>query len=63
MGEGGGGPDKGLIAKMPHQNHVGSMGTKWKENRRNWVEVEAVMEGIFIEMHGSAKWQGNAKLK
>lgn len=31
-----------------------------KEQNMNWVEVEAAMEGIFIETHGDAKRQGNA---
>ena len=53
----------GSIAKMPHQKHAGSVVTKWKKNNRNWVAVEAVMEGIFIEMHDGAKRQGNAKPK
>lgn len=57
------GADGGSIAKMPHQKHAGSVVTKWKKNNRNWVAVEAVMEGIFIEMHDGAKRQGNAKPK
>lgn len=42
------GADRGSIAKMPHQNHLGSRVTKWKM-QKILVEVEAAMAGDFIE--------------
>ena len=34
-----------------------------RKNNKNQVEIETAMEGIFIETHGGAKRQGNAKPK
>lgn len=45
---------------MPHQNRASSTGTRRKENNRNLVEVEAVMEGIFIE-HARRPWTTKPK--